>query len=53
LTLSSNPVNHLHSKHIRVRYHAIRDFIEHGDIKPNLYSYLGDGCRQPNKGNQG
>ena len=34
LILSSNPVNHLRSKHIRIRYHAIRDFIEHGDIKP-------------------
>jgi spore coat polysaccharide biosynthesis protein SpsF (cytidylyltransferase family) len=33
LALASNPVNHLRSKHIRVRYHAIRDFIEHGDIK--------------------
>lgn len=34
LALAANPVNHLRSKHIRVRYHAIRDFIEHGDIKP-------------------
>ena len=33
LALASNPVNHLRSKHIRVRYHAIRDFIEHGEIK--------------------
>jgi hypothetical protein len=33
IALASNPVNHLRSKHIRVRYHAIRDFIEHGDIK--------------------
>jgi hypothetical protein len=34
LALASNPSNHLRSKHIRVRYHAIRDFVEHGDIKP-------------------
>jgi hypothetical protein len=34
LSLAANPVNHLRSKHIRIRYHAIRDFIEHGDIKP-------------------
>jgi transposase InsO family protein len=33
IALASNPVNHLRSKHIRIRYHAIRDFIEHGDIK--------------------
>jgi hypothetical protein len=32
LALASNPVNHLRSKHIRIRYHAIRDYIEHGDI---------------------
>ena len=33
IALASNPVNHLRSKHIHVRYHAIRDFIEHGEIK--------------------
>jgi hypothetical protein len=33
LALASNPINHLRSKHIHVRYHAIRDFIEHGEIK--------------------
>jgi len=33
LALASNPVNHFRSKHINVRYHAIRDFIEQGEIK--------------------
>jgi hypothetical protein len=33
LILALNPVNHLRSKHIRVRYHAIRDFIKSGDIQ--------------------
>jgi hypothetical protein len=33
IALASNPVNHLRSKHIRIRYHAIRDYIEYGDIK--------------------
>jgi hypothetical protein len=33
LVLASNLVNHLCSKHIRVRYHAIQDFIENGDIQ--------------------
>jgi spore coat polysaccharide biosynthesis protein SpsF (cytidylyltransferase family) len=33
LALVSNLVNHLRSKHIRVRYHAIRDFIKNGDIQ--------------------
>jgi KUP system potassium uptake protein len=33
LALALNPVNHLHSKHIRVRYHAIQDFIKNGNIQ--------------------
>jgi hypothetical protein len=32
LALAANPVAHGRSKHIRIRYHAIRDFIEHGEI---------------------
>lgn len=32
LALAANPTAHGRSKHIRIRYHAIRDFIEHGEI---------------------
>jgi hypothetical protein len=32
LQLALNLVNHLHSKHIRVQYHAIQDFIKNGNI---------------------
>jgi hypothetical protein len=33
LALASNPINHLGSKHIRIQYHIIRDFIEYGEIQ--------------------
>jgi hypothetical protein len=33
LALASNPINHLGSKHIQIRYHIIRDFIEYGEIQ--------------------
>ena len=33
LAIATNPVMHSRSKHIRMRYHAIRDFIQHGDIE--------------------
>lgn len=33
LSLTSNPVNHLRSKHIRIQYRAIRECIQYGDIK--------------------
>ena len=34
LALAKNPVFHERSKHIRVRYHFIRDCSEEGSIKP-------------------
>jgi hypothetical protein len=34
MKLSENPVMHSRSKHIMLRFHAIRDFIERQDIKP-------------------
>jgi hypothetical protein len=33
LAIATNPVMHSWSKHIRMRYHAICDFIQHGDIE--------------------
>jgi hypothetical protein len=38
MRLSQNPVEHTRSKHIHVRYHAIRDSIEHGEIAP-IYTH--------------
>ena len=38
MRLSQNPVEHTRSKHIHVRYHAIRDFIEYGEIAP-IYTH--------------
>ena len=32
LALAANPTAYGRSKHIRIRYHAIQDFIEHGEI---------------------
>ena len=32
LALAANPTAHGRSKHIRIRYHAIWDFIEHREI---------------------
>jgi hypothetical protein len=34
MKLSDNPVLHSRSKHILIRYHAIRDFVNHREIKP-------------------
>ncbi|KAL3712502.1 hypothetical protein TMatcc_001201 [Talaromyces marneffei ATCC 18224] len=34
LKLAGNPVMHSRSKHIMIRYHVIRDFIERDEIKP-------------------
>jgi hypothetical protein len=34
MKLSDNPVLHSRSKHILIRYHAIRDFINHREINP-------------------
>lgn len=34
MKLSDNPVLHSRSKHILIRYHAIRDFINYQEIKP-------------------
>ncbi|KAF7174279.1 hypothetical protein CNMCM6106_008468 [Aspergillus hiratsukae] len=34
MKLSENPVLHSRSKHIHLRYHAIRDFVDHQEIKP-------------------
>jgi hypothetical protein len=33
LALAKNPILHERSKHIRVRYHFIRDYLEEGSIK--------------------
>ena len=35
LALAKNPVFHKRSKHIRVKYHFIRDCLEDGSIKAN------------------
>lgn len=34
MKLSENPVLDSRSKHILIRYHAIRDFVNHREIKP-------------------
>jgi len=33
IDLSANPVFHSRTKHIQVRYHAIREYIENGEIR--------------------
>ena len=33
IKLADNPVNHLKTKHIAVRYHAIREHIANGEIR--------------------
>jgi hypothetical protein len=33
IALSKNPVLHERSKHIKVRYHFIRECVEHGDVR--------------------
>lgn len=38
LVLATDPVFHEHNKHIRVRYHFIRSFMEQGSIKANHIS---------------
>jgi hypothetical protein len=35
LALAKNPVFHDRSKHIRIKYHFIRDYLEDGSIKAN------------------
>ena len=34
MKLAENAIMHSRSKHIHLRYHAIRDFIEHHEVKP-------------------
>ena len=38
IKLSENPIMHSRSKHIHLRYHAIRDFVDHQEIKPTYIS---------------
>jgi hypothetical protein len=38
LALAKNPVFHKRSKHIRVKYHFIRDCLEEGSVKPYYIS---------------
>ncbi len=33
IDLSANPIFHSRTKHIQVRYHAIREYIENGEIR--------------------
>ena len=37
LALAKNPIFHERSKHIRIKYHFIRDFLEDGSIKASHY----------------
>jgi hypothetical protein len=34
ISVAKNPVLHSRTKHIEVRYHFLRDYVEKGDIDP-------------------
>ena len=38
LALAKNPIFHERSKHIRVKYHFIRGYLEDGSVKANYIS---------------
>lgn len=38
ISLSKEPKNHGHFKHIDIRYHFIREYIENGVVLPNWFS---------------